>query len=85
MRQVVAQLEANGLDKNTLIMFTGDNGPWMIKGKSGGSTGIFYGRHAGYWNVGKGSTWEGGIHEAAFAYWPGQIEPASRSPEVTRQ
>ena len=25
---------------------------------------------AGYWNTGKGSTWEGGIHEAGFAYWP---------------
>jgi len=80
--QVIAKLEANGLSKNTLIMFTGDNGPWMIKGKSSGSTGIFYGRHAGYWNVGKGSTWEGGIHEAAFAYWPGQIEAMSRSAEV---
>ena len=31
--------------------------------------GLLVGRYSGYWNTGKGSTWEGGIHEAAFAYW----------------
>ena len=37
---------------------------------------------AGYWNTGKGSTWEGGIREAGFAHWPGVISPNSRSAEV---
>ena len=55
----------------------------MVKGKSGGSPGLLYGRDSGYWNVGKGSTWEGGIHEAAFAYWPGQIAPHTKSHEIT--
>ena len=32
---------------------------------------------AGYWNTGKGSTWEGGIHEAGFAYWP--VRPSLHS------
>jgi hypothetical protein len=41
-------------------LFTGDNGPWMIKGLSAGSTGLLTGRYSGYWNTGKGSTWEGG-------------------------
>lgn len=68
--------------ENTLILFTGDNGPWMTKGLSAGSTGIYTGRYAGYWNTGKGSTWEGGIHEAAFAYWKGQIAPRTRSNEI---
>jgi arylsulfatase A-like enzyme len=45
-------------------------------------TGCGRGRYSGYWNTGKGSTWEGGIHEAAFAYWKGTIEPFSRSTEV---
>lgn len=75
-------LQDNGIEENTLILFTGDNGPWMVQGLSGGSTGILYGRFSGYWNVGKGSTWEGGIREAAFAYWKGQIEPHSRTAEV---
>ena len=34
-------------------------------------------------NTGKGSTWEGGMHEAGFAHWPGQIDAATRSYEVT--
>merc|ERR1712060_834078 len=66
----------------TVFLFTGDNGPWMIQGLSGGSTGLLTGRFSGYWNVGKGSTWEGGIREAAFAYWKGQIDSFSRSAEV---
>jgi arylsulfatase A len=79
---VIDALEANGVSENTLTLFTGDNGPWMIKGKSGGSTGLLTGEFSGYWNTGKGSTWEGGIHEAGFAHWPGQIAPFSRSTEV---
>ena len=80
--EIVAAIEAAGVAEDTLILFTGDNGPWMVKGESGGSTGLLYGRNAGYWNVGKGSNWEGGIREAAFAYWPGTIEPNTRSDEV---
>ena len=53
---IVDTLVKNNLLDNTLILFTGDNGPWMVKGKSGGSTGLLYGRESGYWNVGKGST-----------------------------
>lgn len=54
----------------------------MIQGKSGGSAGVHTGRLSGYWNTGKGSTWEGGVHEAAFAYWPGTIKAGTRSSEV---
>ena len=79
---VVEKIRLYGLEENTLILFTGDNGPWMIRGSSAGSTGLFYGRSSGYWNVGKGSTWEGGVHEAAFAYWKGKIKPRSRSDET---
>jgi arylsulfatase A len=71
-----------GIEENTLMLFTGDNGPWMIQGLSGGSTGLLTGRYSGYWNTGKGSTWEGGIREAAFAYWKGQIQPHTRTSEV---
>lgn len=80
---VVDALVTAKVDQNTLILFTGDNGPWMIQGTSGGSEGLLTGRWGGYWNTGKGATWEGGHHEAAFAYWPGQITPMSRSFGVT--
>ena len=79
---VMAKLRERNLDKNTLVLFTGDNGPWMVQGRSGGSTGLLSGRFAGYWNTGKGSTWEGGIREAGFAHWPGTIRPFTRSAEV---
>jgi hypothetical protein len=36
----------------------------MIQGLSGGSEGLLTGRYSQYWNTGKGSTWEGGMHEA---------------------
>jgi len=79
---LVQKVREAGIEENTLFLFTGDNGPWMQKGLSGGSTGLLTGRHSGYWNTGKGSTWEGGIREAAFAYWKGQVQPFSRSAEV---
>ena len=55
--KVVAKLEEKGLDEDTLILFTSDNGPWMAMQLSGGSEGIFTGRSAGYWDTGKGSNW----------------------------
>ena len=35
--RVIDALKANGVDGNTLVMFTSDNGPWLIKGEHGGS------------------------------------------------
>lgn len=56
--------EAN-LDKNTLVMFTSDNGPWLSYGNHAGS--------AGPLREGKGTAWEGGVREPTIACWPGQI------------
>jgi arylsulfatase A len=79
---VVKKLEDLNLDENTLILFTSDNGPWLVQSMAGGSEGLFTGRSSGYWDTGKGSTWEGGIREPAFAYWKGTIQPFSRSSEI---
>ena len=57
------------LDKNTLVIFTSDNGPWLIKEKDSGSAGPLRG--------GKGSTWEGGVRVPTLAWWPGKIPAAS--------
>jgi arylsulfatase A-like enzyme len=51
---------------NTLVFFTSDNGPWLVKGMAGGSAGLLF--------EGKGSTWEGGMREPAIAWWPGKIK-----------
>eukprot|EP00055_Hartaetosiga_balthica_P000690 m.137228 g.137228 ORF g.137228 m.137228 type:complete len:580 (+) comp11468_c0_seq1:204-1943(+) len=79
---VVQTLKEEGIYNNTLIIFSGDNGPWMIKQLSAGSPGLFFATAADYWNVGKGSTWEGGIREASFVHWNGVITPTSRTNEV---
>ncbi|MCE5311164.1 MAG: sulfatase-like hydrolase/transferase, partial [Acidobacteriales bacterium] len=50
----------NGLDNNTLVMFSSDNGPWFL-----GSPGRLRGR--------KGSTYEGGVREPFIARFPGRI------------
>ena len=55
------------LAENTLVIFTSDNGPWLIKGADSGSAGPLRG--------GKGSTWEGGVREPTIAWWPGKIAP----------
>ena len=57
------------LDKKTLVVFTSDNGPWLIKGEDSGSAGPLRG--------GKGSTWEGGVRVPTLAWWPGKIPAAS--------
>eukprot|EP00536_Pseudo-nitzschia_multiseries_P001825 jgi/Psemu1/322277/estExt_fgenesh1_pg.C_230042 len=80
---IVKKVRDLGLEEDTLILFTSDNGPWMARGLSGGSEGLFTGRFAkGYTNTAKGSTWEGGIREPAFAYWKGKIAPFTRTSEV---
>lgn len=63
--QVLETLRREGLDKNTLVFFTSDNGPWMIMDEAGGSAGLL--------RDGKGSTWEGGMREPGIAWWPGRV------------
>nr|KAF6414985.1 arylsulfatase G [Molossus molossus] len=61
--------------ENTLLWFTGDNGPWAQKCELAGSVGPF----AGLWQAHRGgsaakqTTWEGGHRVPAVAYWPGRI------------
>ena len=65
--EVLETLRREGLDENTLVFFTSDNGPWLIQGEAGGSAGLL--------RDGKGSTWEGGMREPGIAWWPG-ADPA---------
>jgi len=67
--QILEVLRELGLEENSLVFFTSDNGPWLTKFQEGGSAGLLRG--------GKGSTWEGGVREPAIAWWPGRI-PAGR-------
>ena len=63
--QVLAALKRNGLDENTWVIFTSDNGPWLSYGNHGGS--------AKPLREGKGTNWEGGTREPCIMRWPGKI------------
>ena len=62
---ILQTLREEGLEENTFVFFTSDNGPWLVMGEEGGSAGLL--------REGKGSTWEGGMREPAIAWWPGTI------------
>ncbi len=66
--EILASLKKEGLDENTLVIFTSDNGPWLTFNEHGGSAGLLRG--------GKGGTFEGGMREPTIMRWPGKIKPA---------
>jgi len=72
--QIITALKQYSLSENTLVLFTSDNGPWLMQNQNGGSAGLFF--------EGKGSTFEGGIREPTIAYLPGKIQPGSVSRAV---
>lgn len=63
--QILKTLEENGLEENTLVIFTSDNGPWLNYGNHAGST-------AGL-REGKGTTFEGGQRVPCLMRWKGVI------------
>jgi arylsulfatase A-like enzyme len=63
--EIMKALERNGLDRNTLVIFTSDNGPWLNFGNHAGTTGGL--------REGKGTSWEGGQRVPCIMKWPGVI------------
>ncbi len=67
--KVLDELKTLGLEENTLVIFTSDNGPWLSKGEHGGlATPLTHG---------KGSSYEGGQRVPCIVRWPGKI-PAGK-------
>jgi arylsulfatase A len=70
--QVLAALVDNGVDDNTLVIFTSDNGPWFQ-----GSPGRLRGR--------KGDTFEGGMREPFIARFPNRIPAGTLARRPTKR
>ena len=62
------------LDKNTIVWFTSDNGPWLTFNDHGGTAGLL--------REGKGTTWDGGMREPSICWWPGTIPAGQVSAEL---
>lgn len=62
------------LDRNTIVWFTSDNGPWLTFNDHGGSAGLL--------REGKGTTWDGGMREPSICWWPGTIPAGQVSAEL---
>ncbi len=72
--EILEALRRLGLDENTLVVFTSDNGPSLVGGTNGRKTR----GSAGALRGGKATTWEGGMRVPLIARWPGQI-PAGKT------
>ena len=71
--RVVDKVKSLGLEKDTLVVFTSDNGPTH---NAGGAASDFF-HSAGKLRGLKGSVYEGGIRAPFIAYMPGTVQPGS--------
>jgi arylsulfatase len=71
--QIMDKLRALGLDKNTLVFYTTDNGAWQDVYPDAGYT-PFRGT--------RGTVREGGNRVPAIAIWPGRIKPDVKNHDI---
>ncbi|XP_064404043.1 arylsulfatase A-like [Halichondria panicea] len=63
--QIFQFLKNAGIDDNTFVLFSSDNGPSFVRQIRGGNGGLL--------RCGKGTTWEGGMRVPGIAWWPNKI------------
>lgn len=75
--EILDTLKRLGLDDNTMVVFTSDNGPWLVKKDDGGS--------ALPLRDGKGTTYDGGVRVPCVVRWPGNIPAGSVCGEMVSE
>lgn len=75
--QILDTLKKLGLEDNTLVVLTSDNGPWLKQGVNGGC--------ALPLRDGKGTTYDGGVRTPCVMRWPGKIPAGIVSDEVATE
>ena len=69
MGQILNALKEHRLDEKTLVIFTSDNGPWLLYGDHAGSSGPL--------REGKATSFDGGVRTPCIMRWPGKIPPGA--------
>ncbi|XP_033124455.1 arylsulfatase G-like isoform X1 [Anneissia japonica] len=85
VQRIYKAVQDAGVEENTLIWATGDNGPWEVKCQLSGDPGPFIGgwqKQNGGGSTSKLTVWEGGHREPSFAYWLNHIKPGSVSDSI---
>jgi len=72
--EVIKTLKVNDIYDNTLVVFTSDNGPWLIYGEHAGS--------AGPLREGKSTSFDGGQRVPCIMSWPKQIPAGTECSEL---
>jgi len=75
--EIIKKLEDLNLLENTLIVFSSDNGPWLVMEDYGGSAGVL--------REGKQFTFDGGVRVPTVAMWKGKIPPGQTFSDVATQ
>jgi len=75
--QILQKLRDDGLEKNTLVIFSSDNGPHM----EGGNDPSYFNSSGGLRGI-KRDLYEGGMREPMIAYWPGKVKAGATSDYV---
>lgn len=84
--QVLDKLDRLGLARNTIVMFSSDNGPVVDDGyKDGAAEKLGGHKVAGPWRGGKYSNFEGGTRVPLLVRWPGRVKPGISSALVGQQ
>lgn len=84
--EIMASLRKHGLDRNTLVIFTSDNGPVVDDGyKDSAVEKLFNHKPSGPYRGGKYSSFEAGTRVPLIARWPNRIKAGATSDALIGQ